>query len=207
VQLEQGNQFLCGLLVYQILIQISRSTVIDYLSDRFRQDENIEVLYVYFDYKTEPTQSVNYTCANLLKQMLSRFENIPFAIESLYNESIRRGTRPESASLIRLLLLFSERFSSIYVVLDALDECSDHHRMEILKLVYELSQKSAYKFLISGRPHFQVGDILSNVSTCEIRANRSDLEQYTRERLEREGNINELVARKCLELIHHAQGM
>ena len=50
---------------------------------------------------------------------------IPHDREVIYDECCSRAIASEIAMFIRQLLSVGARFSSVYIVLDALDECSD----------------------------------------------------------------------------------
>ena len=186
----------------------SRSIAIDHLINKFR-DENVKVVYVYFDYKAERTQTTIDVVRSLLKQLLSQFDNLPPELEplyTLYGKSIRTSTRPDITICIRLLASCSQ-ISSIYAVFDAIDECSDVYQKEVLELFAHL-QKSGYRLLISSRPHlYKLLHQLSDTETLEICANEADLRNYITTRLNEEGNVSEKFKAKCLELINNVGGM
>jgi hypothetical protein len=186
----------------------SRSIAIDYLKNKFR-DENVKVVYVYFDYKAERTQTRIDIVRILLKQLLSQFDTVPPELESLYtlyDESICTSTNPDITTLTRFLTLCSQ-ISTIYAIFDAIDECSDVHQMEVLELFAHL-QQSGYRLLISSRPHLHESlNQLSDRQSLEVCANESDLRNYIIARLIKEGIVSDKFKAKCLDLINDVGGM
>ena len=191
----------------------SRSIAIDYLKNKFR-DENVKVVYVYFDYKSQQDQTAFHTSGNLLKQLISQSQSkIPQDLETLYSKHIRTDTKPDQSTLNRLLASLSQEFFSIYVVFDALDECLDEcsfsHKQEVLELFSHL-QNSRYRLLISFRPCLReqhLSDRLAGATRFEIRANESDLTNYITKRLMEEENKSVQLTDGCLKLVEAAQGM
>jgi len=161
------------------------------------------VVYIYFNYQSKDTQTGVQIARTILKQLISGVE-IPEELESLYQKSTQETTNPGMKELMSLLQSCSRRFSSRYAVFDALDECSDTHKEEILDLFVNL-QKFGYKLLISGRPPLDAG-CFSNVSTIEIRATDHDIETYIMKKLE-ERDVRPKVKTGCLELVKGVGGM
>jgi hypothetical protein len=176
---------------------MSRSLAVDEL---FKVDES-RVVYVYFDYPSNRTQTGTNVMASLLKQLLSQLEDIPSDIESSYNES--KHIRPSRDTLVRYLTLCSRKFSKLYAVFDAIDESSEVNQNEILALFADL-QKLGYRILVSGRPGSAFSKLecgLTDPHVFEIRADDSDLKQYVVSRV-KEG----IIQKKCLKLMEKVDG-
>ena len=154
------------------------------------------------------TQTTKVIAAKILRQLLAYFDEIPPELRSLYDDCIRKNSRLDASDLTRLLLLCSRKFSTLFAVFDALDECDDGHRLEILTFL-TLLRKSGHRILISSRPHLrqQLQDELSDTSTLEISADEQDLRNYIITRLDQKGNKNVDLERKCLGLTKNVQGM
>lgn len=144
----------------------------------------------------------------ILRQLLSYFDNIPPGLESLYNQCIQKEVRPDIAALIQLLKSCSLKFTTIYAVFDAFDECSDAHQDEILAFLSQLQQLN-YRLLISSRLHLrqQLQDRLSDTQIIQVSADELDLKLYITTRLDQKGNRNIEVKERCLELTEQVQGV
>lgn len=183
-----------------------RSIAINDLKSRFDADENVQVIYMYFDYKSQQSQSVVDVAMGLLKQLLaSQQVDVPSELESLYSTS----TKPNLATCKRLLAECAKRSGTIYAVFDAIDECGEISQQDILDLFGHLQQTGPYRMLISSRPHLlqNLRDQLKDTRTLEIYANKSDLKNYITKRLHEKGVKDANLKNRCLELANSAQGM
>jgi hypothetical protein len=114
------NRFL-GANTEEIITDYS-SLIIDQL-DRETKWPNEVVLFYYFDYTDKANQKPDNFAASILKQMLCAANNIPANVEFLYNECTKRSTRPDFEVLSRVVHTMMTQFSTIFLVIDALDEC------------------------------------------------------------------------------------
>jgi hypothetical protein len=67
-----------------------RSVIIDHLRKKGNNEpsENLEVLYFYFDYKQQTTQTPSGIHPNLLHQLLSQYSEEPPSAMSLYQRAV-----------------------------------------------------------------------------------------------------------------------
>src|SRR5947207_3526492 len=206
MQLAQENLPLCGPPFSLNTHQNCRSIAIDHLNNLFHQgQEKVKLVYVYFDYKAQQTQTLTNVVESLLKQLVSQLETVPPELDALYEESIRKITRPETSKLSETLLSLLKGFCT-FAVFDALDECSEKHQAKILSLFSDL-QKSACRLLVSSRPHIQCLEKLTDRLTFSVVADESDLRNYIIFRLKKERNKNEVLEARCLQLSKGAEGM
>lgn len=143
---------------------------------------------MYFDYKAQQTQTPIDIVTGLLKQLLTQLADIPEELECLYDECTRADKKPDQSTLTQLLASVSQKFSTVYMIFDALDECSDSHQKDMSGLFAQL-QQSSHRLLISFRSHLnKLGSTLFDIRIFQISANESDLKQYVTSRLEEKGN-------------------
>jgi hypothetical protein len=190
------------------ILTTNRSIAIDHLQKRFA--ESVEsvgmVLYIYFDYKSQRTQTMVGVIRCLLKQLISRFSELPADIISLYDEYIKKDEKPDIAKLMEFLYTWTMVFPT-YIIFDALDECSDETQSETLSFFAHL-QKSNCRILISSRPHLQcLKDGIRDKAWFEVKAHEADLASYVLVRLKEELNRDRLLKERCLELIKNTEGM
>jgi hypothetical protein len=203
-QREQGNLFSCKTPLLPFRSDGNyRSIAIDHLNEQVASN-NVKVVYIYFDYTVQQTQTCIDVACNILKQLLCQSEDVPPEVESQYNERVRIGARPGLAMVFHALASFSQKYAAIYAVFDAMDECSEDALKGIFALFAKL-QESGYKLLISTRPHLQ--HKLGGTLPFEIAADNSDLRNYITARLEKEGNKNITLQDKCLDLSKTVKGV
>jgi len=187
-----------------INIEGFRSTVIDYLQERFK-DENILTSFVYFDHKR--VQATADVIACLLKQVLTRLDDVPPALVTSYDDHASKGKRLDQSTLLQLLTTHSKKFSTVYAIFDALDECSESYQSDLVTLFGTL-QLSGYRLLGSFRPHLSTFQkVLSNSQILEVRANESDLNKYVAARLKEKGNKISELEDKCGQLAKGVDGL
>lgn len=154
------------------------------------------------------TQTANDIAEKILRQLLGVLDTIPPKLESLYDSCTRTNARAELSDLKRILLLCIHNFSSVYVVFDALDECDDSHRREILTFVSQL-QKWGCRILMSSRPHLRnsLEEQLDDTLIIETKADEQDVRNYISCKLDQCGNNNPEVEQRCLNLAAGVQGV
>jgi hypothetical protein len=160
---------------------------------------------MYFDYKVE--QRTTDIAASLLTQLVCQLDKLPTDLVSLYHDCSRNGTRPDQASLLRLLVSLSQSFCRTYGVFDALDEAKDWAQKPALA-IFSYLEHSGFRLLISFRPHVNLlRSHLSSARILDIRADEADLKNYITTRLDEEGNKSKKLLERCLELCPGAKGM
>jgi hypothetical protein len=142
------------------------------LKETFAAVDDVGLACLYFNYQKPmtPTEII----ANVLKQVLEGNINVSPEVKSLYESHERRETRPSLNELVSLLATESDRYTSCFVVLDALDECTEKDNTGV-KVVSELQKIPNVRFMVTGRPH--VEKLLSRYSAAklEIRARDEDI--------------------------------
>lgn len=89
---------------------------------------------------------------------------IPHDLEAIYDDCSSRLKSPEKAIFIRQLLSIAAKFSSVYIILDALDECISETLEDVINLIH-LFDDSGIKAFCTFRPILiNLGDQL-NIST------------------------------------------
>jgi hypothetical protein len=121
---------------------------------------------------------------SLLKQLLCLLTLIPPKIESLYDDCRRKSQVPTSSQLTDQLheVIASCKASSVFFVLDALDECLDHCN-EIITMISALD-KLGVKVFCTSRPHLiDLPKRLGTTAVLEVRAQDDDVRNYLSVRL------------------------
>lgn len=99
------------------------SIVADYLITEY-SDENFIVLSSYYDYKDNANQCTDKMVAALLRQAIEMSQTVNEAIKKLH-ELLVNGSKILIKFLFGVLVSILKGFPRIFIVLDALDECSD----------------------------------------------------------------------------------
>jgi hypothetical protein len=193
-----------------LLILIYRSLAITELKKRHGINENNAIIYIFFDYKSQRTQTAVDIAMSLLKQLISPRDDIVRQIEYCHV----KGERPNMAACKELLTFYAEKRHSIYAIFDGLDEYnkSANETSELFGLFTHL-QSIRCHLLLSSRPNFfsEFRNRLNEIQTIDIRAEESDLENYIGARIKQvqEGsrNKNKKLELQCLQLATRVDGM
>lgn len=92
---------------------------------RTKQNNTIRVVYILCNYKTHADQNIISLLAAILKQLVQAWPSIAEPIARLDDNYANRRTRLSLEDIFRALQSVLNHYSSIYVVIDALDECPD----------------------------------------------------------------------------------
>jgi hypothetical protein len=167
---------------------VLRSIVVDYLERSF-EGENVAITYIYCSYKEQRDQTVLNLIASLLKQLVQRNAVISEKIISLYNSHIKKQTPLMLEECSNLLKSEARRFSKVFMVIDALDECSESSgtRMSFLTEIQKL--QPSIHLLVTSRYIPPIDREFEKASHVEIRASDDDIRRYIESRIERERRL------------------
>jgi hypothetical protein len=112
---------------------------------------------------------------------------MPEAIEALYNQSGWGARQPIMESLQSTLLLVLRQFHHAYLIVDALDECTD--RSELLDWIEEITcwKVGGLHVFATGREEVDIKDALKELSPVSVCLGgdsvNADIATYLREKL------------------------
>jgi len=162
------------------------SLVVDRLCDTVGGG-NIAVSCFYVDFAAREEQSPTNILGSLLKQIVGGLERIPDEINRTFQDHKKmiggRGLRvPEIVKLLHTATSLQPTF----ICVDALDECVEGHRPEILDSLKQVIEKSPNaRIFLTGRRHIQ-GEVdrhLRGAVVLSIKPNHDDIVGYVRMRL------------------------
>lgn len=121
--------------------------------------------------------------ASILKQLLLLLETIPPALHDRFNRLKSMAKSIQSAELTRLIYDIVAKFSSAYIVIDALDELTTAVATHVITLLLQLQSRGVYVVVLSRR--LPLSDLFpSELAREEITANHQDIEAYLQNRIE-----------------------
>lgn len=123
------------------------------------------ILHFFFDFSTREQQTTDLFLRSLLAQVQAYSEEIIEPIEALYNRYHPGRQSPRDMELMDALRMTVTRFEQIYVVIDAIDECSALETL--LEIIEEISQWNAdpLHLLATSRGEKEIEDLFSRIST------------------------------------------
>ncbi|KAK4497801.1 hypothetical protein PRZ48_010455 [Zasmidium cellare] len=136
------------------------------------------VLYLYCDYRLEDEQTLLHFLAVLLKQVGASHRAILDRISKLYVKHHAKKTRPFESQLKTVLYDAIESLDVVYVVLDALDECKRHVRMELVACIREMQTRGRVKLVVSSRSIPEISGLFQDCPCLPIRGASGDVHTY-----------------------------
>ena len=125
----------------------------------------------------------------LLKQILLHSDSIPHALENAYDEWCNRCKIPDEAIFSGQLIANFAAFPSAFVMLDALDECSEESIQSVIGLI-RLIKTSGVNIFCTSRYHLiNLEEQLENPTMIRIETRDEDVRMYLTSRLKKGGTF------------------
>lgn len=133
------------------------------------------VMFVYFNFKISEQQNLRHTLETALRQVIDFLPSVPEPINKLYAHA---PTTEEIRITLQELLT---KFKGLTIVTDALDECHDRNRTDILSWIRGLQSLLPVRYMATTRDFYVSSShpIFEAQPFLEIKASRQDLELYT----------------------------
>jgi hypothetical protein len=169
--------------------------VIDSLQEKLPTKTGEEaVLFYYFDYKDQASQSLEMFARSILRQLLSAGNHVPQDVQTIYDNCAKGSGRLDIPSLSCVLESCSTCFTTIYLILHALDEFQHKHLKKLVSFLCQLKsgEQTRFKILCTTRPHLSdLADDLKAFAMFEVQPDKPDIENYIKWRLDEEWEHND----------------
>jgi len=160
--------------------------MIDNLCDQ-AGEEGPAVAWLYFDFLAHQEQSATAMLGAILRQLVNTEEMLEDIRQRFRKRFSDRGLR--SLDMMRMLKTAISLLPTVYICIDALDECTPNSRQELLGSLREIVRESpSTRVLFTGRSHvteevekYFVESIIVPVSPTE-----DDIRVYLDVRLDRD---------------------
>jgi hypothetical protein len=152
---------------------------IDHLSKTIQNDTN-GVAYIYCNYQAQAGQNTTILLAAILRQLVQARRSIPEPVSRLYELHSSRGTRPSLEEIFSTLQSILRSYSSVYLVIDALDECLDEDRThrQLLARVRGLQKEANLHLMVTSRFIPEIGEEFRQATRLEVRASDEDVKKF-----------------------------
>ena len=155
------------------------------------QFESNAVAILYLSYRDQEEQSAKNLIGSLVRQVAHRKTTLSDDVLGLYHDHALKGSRPTINELSNLLYSEIGRLSEVFILVDAMDECSvnDYTREELLTILQRLLGMPNVRLMITSRPVASVETHLQGMTYLEIRAADEDIRTYIENRLPKERRL------------------
>ena len=198
---------------------ILSSTVIEHLVQHCHGDASMVTAYFYFDFNDTHKQDPELMLRSLLCQLLQRSATIPKSVDALFSACENGHRQPSLYALLELAPQVMQQFTHAYIVLDALDECTQRQElMDVLEMVAAWELDNVHLLMTSRKERNIESSLESYIkdqdTIClERDVVDSDIQRYVRQRLSNDKTLakwnKDPDIREEIEvaLMHGARGM
>jgi hypothetical protein len=149
------------------IIQIHSSTIIEHLSNRCKADPSSALVYFYFEFRNKDDDHMAFL-RSLIKQLCAQCDEVPEVLKKLHADHDKGERQPGRNALMATLKTMLEGFKHVYIVIDALDECSD--RVTLLPLIKEIAgwELQGLHMLAASRNERDIEEELTRLVTDQV---------------------------------------
>ena len=169
------------------------SLVVDKLCD-MAGERNIAVSCFYVDFAAREEQTPTNILGSLLKQIVGGLEKVPDEISRTFQDyrKVIGGRGLRVAEIVKILQTVTS-LKPTFICVDALDECVEGHRSEVLDSLRRILEKSPNtRIFLTGRRHIR-GEIETHhdgrAVVLSIKPKGDDIVGYVRMRLSKDTSI------------------
>jgi hypothetical protein len=124
------------LLIVVFVLHPTSPTIIRKLIGHRKSNPSFAIAYFYFDFRDRGKQSHEHLLRSLVTLFSAQCPSTPKALERLYSSNQDGRWKPTVNALVTTLGDILRSFQQAYIVVDALDECTD--REELLGLIEDI---------------------------------------------------------------------
>ena len=172
------------------------STIIEYLRSRFLGQQDVAILFYYFDFNDKDKQKLDGLTRSLLIQLLRQCRLLSKKVKVLYDQSQKLQQPRSPGQCEEALLELVDGFNQVFIVIDALNECKEQRN--VAQLLRQLRTRSAQHthVLVTSQEDSKLKKHLQ-VSAAEIEVMQSDhvdtdIQLYVDEQLRTDDNLSML---------------
>ena len=152
------------------------------------RDRDTGIVVIFFRYNDKKL-SVRDTLAAIARQLLEDHDCAFGLVKTLYDNHIRRSTKPSKQELVVLLRQVTRQLKMCFVTLDALDEAPETVQLEIFQTLSTLR----INIFATGRPEVLREQNLAEALFVEIMAQKEDIAILVRETVKKNHKFQRLL--------------
>lgn len=144
------------------------STIIQNVMDHCHSEPTRAIAYFYFDFNDPRKQNTENLVRSLILQFLAQCQQLPESLQSAYSRSLDGQHQPTIETLTLVLRQMLEGFDCTFILIDALDECTDRESLfAVLNGIMEYKIASLH-LLTTSRDLTDIHESLHPLVTCHL---------------------------------------
>jgi len=157
-------------------------------------ERNIAISCFYVDFAAREEQTPANILGSLLKQIVGGLEKVPDEISRTFQgyKKVIGGRKLRVARIVKMLQTVTS-LQPTFICVDALDECVERHRPEVLDSLRQILEESPNtRIFLTGRRHIR-GEIETHLggraAVLSIKPNGDDIVGYVQMRLSKDTSL------------------
>ena len=143
------------------------STAIQDIEQYASSNPKIATAYFYFDFKDSEKQYAEKLIRSLVIQLSACCPRMPSSLLLAYSQSQDGRRQPTIETFINVLYETLECFESVYILLDALDECKEREDLRFIRQLTDRKTNSLH-LLATSRKENDIETTLQPLVTCQL---------------------------------------
>ena len=156
---------------------IIASTVIECIWSA-QHDRESGVAFLYCNYERQNEQTTEALLAILLRQLVEHRSSVPDSVKLLHSIHTKRKTRPSLQEVYDTLCNVAMNYKRLFLIVDALDECSDDARRALLLQLRNLQKTTGSLLMATSRPLNTLEQEFKGDAHIKIQADAGDIDSY-----------------------------
>ncbi|KAL8854084.1 MAG: hypothetical protein Q9221_001207, partial [Calogaya cf. arnoldii] len=177
--LSSTNRTLCCTGIPGAGKSILASVVIDFLRGRYTEQKSVGVAAIYCNFKERVSQTPENLLAGFSVQLVR--QTLPESLVKFHRMHSAQKTRPTWKEMIQIFEDIVTELDIAYLIVDALDECSEDVR-DLLLTFFE-TLPSNIRLMVTTRHNDEITYGFRTSPMIEIRASVGDLKKYVASRV------------------------
>jgi hypothetical protein len=140
----------------------------------------IGVAYLYCNYKVQTEYTTTSLLSAILKQLVQGRPSAAEPMVRLFDHHSSQRTRPSLEEVFGTLKSIVASYSSVYIVIDALDECTDRKdtRNQLLSRLRSLQSNADLRILVTSRDIPDIVKKFESEPTLKVQAHKADIKRF-----------------------------
>jgi Cdc6-like AAA superfamily ATPase len=141
-------------------------------------EDNAGIAFLYCNYASQDRQTTEDLLAMLLRQVAEQCSSIPDSLKGLHTRHTKAKTRPDIREIYDILCGVAGSYSRLFLIVDALDECSEDTRRTLLPYLRVLQKKAEVRLIATSRRLDSLTQEFEEDHQIEIRADAGDVASF-----------------------------
>jgi len=147
------------------------SVALDHLTKYEIEDPGTCVIFAYYSYRYPERHSLCNLLGAFIRQLAAKKDQLPDDVQVFFREFHRNAKTPKVGDMVPIFNELIKLFpSTVFIVIDALDECENNLREYVLDFIIQLAseQSTIIKIFVTSRRERDIKEAFDQCQRIEI---------------------------------------